>query len=112
MVTIIGTSLYIAPEILNGGGYDEKVDLWALGITLYKLITGATPFESIYVSDTIANIRKSNVVYSKIWDKFSFFIKDFTMRLLKPKEERLSAKEAIRHLWINQSSPVRGRKNS
>lgn len=29
-----------------GGGYDEKVDIWAAGITLYQLITGKTPFES------------------------------------------------------------------
>lgn len=44
MVTIIGTTQYLAPEILIGGGYDEKVDVWALGITLFKLVTGQTPF--------------------------------------------------------------------
>lgn len=44
MYTIIGTSLYLAPETLNGGGYDEKIDLWSLGITLFRLLTGKTPF--------------------------------------------------------------------
>lgn len=56
MMTIIGTHFYLAPEVLLGGGYDERVDLWALGISVYKLITGKTPFESEYHSDTIANI--------------------------------------------------------
>ena len=35
------------------GGYDESVDIWAAGVTLYKLIVGKTPFESEYVSETI-----------------------------------------------------------
>jgi calcium-dependent protein kinase len=44
MLTIIGTPFYQAPEMYIGGGYDEKVDLWALGVTIYKLVTGKTPF--------------------------------------------------------------------
>lgn len=58
MLTIIGTHSYLAPEVYLGGGYDEKIDLWALGVTVYRLITGYTPFESEYHSDTIANILK------------------------------------------------------
>lgn len=44
MLTMIGTPFYLAPEVVLGGGYDEKVDLWSTGVTLYKLITGVTPF--------------------------------------------------------------------
>lgn len=46
MLTMIGTANYLAPEILLGGGYDERVDLWSLGVTIYRLIAGVTPFES------------------------------------------------------------------
>lgn len=46
MLTITGTLNYRAPQMFLGGGYDEKVDIWAAGITLYQLITGKTPFES------------------------------------------------------------------
>lgn len=56
MLTITGTLYYRAPEMFRGG-YDERVDLWAAGITLYKLVTGKTPFESEYHSTTIANIE-------------------------------------------------------
>jgi calcium-dependent protein kinase len=44
MLTITGTLYYRAPEMFSGGGYDEKVDVWAVGITLYQLITHRTPF--------------------------------------------------------------------
>lgn len=61
MLTIIGTYFYLAPEIFTGGGYDEKVDLWSIGVTLYKLVTGTTPFESEYHAETIENIVKGQV---------------------------------------------------
>ncbi len=50
MLTNTGTLFYKAPQMFRGAGYDEKVDTWALGVTLYKLITRKTPFESIYLS--------------------------------------------------------------
>jgi len=65
MLTIIGTNFYFAPEIYIGGGYDEKVDIWALGVTIYKLITGYTPFESDYHSDTITNILKGELRFDE-----------------------------------------------
>jgi serine/threonine protein kinase len=34
------------------------VDLWALGVTMFKLMTGFTPFESEYHNETIANIMR------------------------------------------------------
>ena len=59
MWTITGTLYYRAPEMFEGDGYREPVDVWAAGIFLYKLVTGKTPFESVYHAQTIQNIRKS-----------------------------------------------------
>jgi calcium-dependent protein kinase len=61
MLTITGTLYYRAPEMFLGGGYDEKVDVWAAGITLYQMITGKTPFESEYLSTTIENIERGEI---------------------------------------------------
>ena len=43
--TKCGTLDYMAPEIMNLGGYDHKVDIWAVGILMYELLVGKTPFE-------------------------------------------------------------------
>ena len=56
MLTITGTPVYRAPEMFLGGGYSEKVDVWAVGITLFELIVGRIPFESEYHSDVIEKI--------------------------------------------------------
>uniref|UniRef100_A0A0K0F1X0 Serine/threonine-protein kinase PLK n=1 Tax=Strongyloides venezuelensis TaxID=75913 RepID=A0A0K0F1X0_STRVS len=40
-----GTAKYFAPETLNGSGYSFGVDVWALGITLYKMTVGHYPFD-------------------------------------------------------------------
>jgi calcium-dependent protein kinase len=46
MWTITGTLYYRAPEMFEGEGYRDTVDVWAAGILLYKLVAGRTPFES------------------------------------------------------------------
>ena len=103
MLTITGTLYYRAPEMFEGAGYDERVDLWSCGITLYKLITETTPFESSYHHETIKNIVEGDVSFEDpIWDFYSKFAKDLVVRLLKPKEERLTATEAKRHLWFSE----------
>ncbi|KAG7391092.1 Protein unc-50 [Phytophthora pseudosyringae] len=42
--TIIGTPLYMAPEVLDGKDYSFSSDVWALGCVLYELCTGKPPF--------------------------------------------------------------------
>jgi len=45
-----GTPSYMAPEIIHGRGYyGDHVDIWALGVVLYKILTGAYPFGCIVI---------------------------------------------------------------
>lgn len=43
--TFSGTIEYVSPEFLNSDRYDNKVDIWSLGVILYELIAGYRPFE-------------------------------------------------------------------
>jgi tetratricopeptide (TPR) repeat protein len=42
--TVIGTPAYMAPEHILGRGFDARVDVYAVGVLLYKLLSGAPPF--------------------------------------------------------------------
>ena len=43
-MTQCGTPLNMAPEILNGKKYNEKIDIWSFGVTLFESLLGVTPF--------------------------------------------------------------------
>jgi serine/threonine protein kinase len=44
--TFCGTVDYVPPEIVEGSSYDERVDIWAIGVLLYELASGTAPFET------------------------------------------------------------------
>lgn len=101
MLTLTGTPYYRAPEMFEGGGYDERVDMWALGITIYKLMAGVTPFESEYHSDTISNIIKATFTFPpKVEARYSRQARLFVTALLRSKDQRLTGKEALNDLWF------------
>lgn len=42
--TECGTPLNMPPEVLKGQAYNNQVDVWALGVVFFELLTGFTPF--------------------------------------------------------------------
>ena len=44
--TFIGTNYYMAPEVIRGKIYNNKIDIWALGCIIYELFTFKICFES------------------------------------------------------------------
>jgi aurora kinase, other len=49
--TICGTLLYMAPEVINMDDYGDSVDVWAIGVLTYELMTDENPFKITKMSD-------------------------------------------------------------
>lgn len=95
-----GSIQYVAPEVLKGQ-YDEKCDMWSLGVVTYMLLVGEPPFEG-FEDDILDNIQRCNYSFkSKRWRSISDSAKDFVRKLLvEDTTVRMSASEALNHPWI------------
>jgi protein kinase A len=61
--TLCGTPDYIAPEVVTTKPYNKSVDWWSLGILIYEMLTGYTPFYDQTPMKTYENILLGNVRY-------------------------------------------------
>ncbi|XP_042509403.1 phototropin-2-like [Macadamia integrifolia] len=63
--SFVGTEEYIAPEIITGAGHSSAIDWWALGILLYEMIYGRTPFRGKNRQKTFANILRKDLTFPR-----------------------------------------------
>lgn len=61
--SFVGTEEYIAPEVIRGKGHTSAVDWWTLGIFIYEMLFGTTPFKGKDRKRTFANILKKDVKF-------------------------------------------------
>lgn len=61
--SFVGTEEYIAPEVIMGTYHSTAVDWWTLGILLYEMLYGSTPFKGSNRNSTFVNILKREVVF-------------------------------------------------
>lgn len=104
MHTACGTPIYVAPEVLNGEGYDKEVDLWSVGVIMYILLCGFPPFfdDTNDITNLFEQILSGLFDFPEpYWDDISPAAKDLIGRLLvvEPKN-RLSATQALQHPWF------------
>jgi len=92
--TKVGTPYYLSPEIQSGKEYDHKTDLWSLGVTLYKCLSGKFPFNGEN-KEELKKIVLSNYEpdYSKIPIKFREIVKNL---LIRDPEKRITLNEILK----------------
>src|SRR5262249_28087028 len=66
MGVILGTAAYMAPEQAKGKVVDKRADIWSFGVVLYEMLTGRRMFRGADVTDTIAEVLKTDPDWSAL----------------------------------------------
>ena len=93
-----GTSYYIAPEIF-AKKYNEKCDIWSVGVVFYIIIVGYAPFNGRNNNEIFNNITQNSVHFERDdWKMINPKVIDLIKKmLLKNPDKRISAADALNH---------------
>ncbi|KAL7124088.1 hypothetical protein ABFS83_14G025600 [Erythranthe nasuta] len=97
MSGIVGTPYYIAPEVVSGRPYDEKIDVWSAGVILYIMLAGIPPFYGESAKEIFEAVLRANLRFPRsIFASVSSEAKDLLRRMLsKDVSRRFSADQVL-----------------
>eukprot|EP00884_Botryococcus_braunii_P002869 jgi/Botrbrau1/12583/Bobra.0169s0113.2 len=103
---LVGSSYYMAPEVLAGKAYGMEVDVWSAGVILYVLLSGMPPFWGNTDQEIFASIRSTRLdLNTTPWPHISKAAKDLVSRMLaRDPASRITTEEALRHPWLSDTS--------
>ncbi|KAM8821666.1 ribosomal protein S6 kinase alpha-3 [Eudromia elegans] len=105
LMTPCYTANFVAPEVLKRQGYDAACDIWSLGVLLYTMLTGYTPFANgpdDTPEEILARIGSGKFSLSGgYWNTVSETAKDLVSKMLHvDPHQRLTAAQVLSHTWI------------
>mmetsp|Transcript_989 Transcript_989/g.3805 ORF Transcript_989/g.3805 Transcript_989/m.3805 type:complete len:203 (-) Transcript_989:84-692(-) len=106
--SVSGSILYVAPEILRCkddeyASYDERVDIWSMGVALYILLSAQAPFDAPGNTSLLIRKIKGGVVNFNLpcFRNVSDEVKDLILRMLTVSpDERITVDEMMEHPWF------------
>ncbi|GAN10721.1 calcium/calmodulin-dependent protein kinase I [Mucor ambiguus] len=102
LTTACGTPGYVAPEVLLQTGHNKPVDLWSVGVILFTLLSGYTPFWGEDQASLFESIMAGQYEYDEeYWSDISDSARNLIDKLLTfDPNSRITAEEALQHPWI------------
>jgi serine/threonine protein kinase len=94
---ICGSPLYMAPEMILGREYNEKIDIWGIGIIIYELIYGVNPYNKIKDRKELETIMNGDNLIEH-GESTSKMILLMNKILIKDIDKRISLKEIIKYI--------------
>jgi serum/glucocorticoid-regulated kinase 2 len=92
-MSFCGTPEYLAPEMVNHAGHDKSVDWWALGVLIYEMLIGVTPFYNRNRNMLLMKIKNSKVIFpdkTKYKIEYSDEIVDLILKVSNIKVNNIS----------------------
>eukprot|EP00928_Gymnodinium_smaydae_P048885 TRINITY_DN32747_c0_g1_i1.p1 TRINITY_DN32747_c0_g1~~TRINITY_DN32747_c0_g1_i1.p1 ORF type:complete len:367 (-),score=62.15 TRINITY_DN32747_c0_g1_i1:84-1184(-) len=104
--SICGSDFYLAPELIKQQEYGREIDIWAVGVIVYCLLSGTLPFFNSVLHKLYRQIVERDLSFpDKQWRNISKGGVDFVLRLLHVAPgERPTAETALMHPWIAEVS--------
>ncbi|OIT21163.1 PREDICTED: phosphoenolpyruvate carboxylase kinase 1-like [Nicotiana attenuata] len=109
MSGVVGTPYYVAPEVLMGKEYNEKVDVWSAGVILYIMLSGVPPFYGETPTETFQAVLRANLRFpTRNFRSVSPEAKDLLRKMIcKDVSRRFSAEQVLRHPWVINGGETR-----
>jgi calcium-dependent protein kinase len=84
--------------------YNEKCDVWSIGAIMYIMLSGKPPFDGIDDKEIIRKVKKGEIfVNTPDWKKKSKDSIDLLKKMMtKDPVKRVSADDALQHIWIRK----------
>lgn len=90
---MVGSPIYMAPDILLGKPYDNRADMWSLACVFYEMLYGECPFEESSLSNLLSAIENRDVKYSEIIPVSERTKETLKLMLVKDPAKRISWSE-------------------
>ena len=99
---VMGSPLYMAPEILLKNKYDAKVDLWSVGVILYECLFGKAPYSSSTMEELIQKIKNGTDIQIPHNSSISVNCRDLLTRCLqRDPDKRIEFEEFFKHPFVD-----------
>ncbi len=112
--TTLGTAHYMSPEQANSEEVDPRTDIWSLGVVIYEMITGQTPFQGKYEAAVLYSIVYKKPAFNKFFrENVPDELKQIIIKsLMKPRDKRYTtAQELLAKLKsVTLEGPLSGKR--